>query len=284
MTVRLQASGGATLAADVWGDEHAPPLLLLHGGGQTRGAWGHAGERLAADGWRVIAPDLRGHGESEWADDGGYHFELFADDVRAIVGALERPPVIVGASLGGICSVLAVGEPPRAPARALVLVDVAHRPEPGGVRRIMDFMAGRPEGFDSVEEAAAAVADYLPNRARPDDNAGLRRNLRRRGGRWVWHWDPRIVERFSEHVELASDADRQLAAACAANVPILLVRGGASDVISDEIAREFCERVPGSRRVDVPKAGHMVAGDRNDRFVEAIASFLMPLHGAADAG
>jgi pimeloyl-ACP methyl ester carboxylesterase len=270
----LAGSGGARLVADAWGSDSSPPLLLLHGGGQTRGAWGRAGARLAALGWRVLAPDLRGHGESEWSADGVYDLDLFADDLRAIVDGLGGAPVLVGASLGGLSSLLAAGETPRAPVGALVLVDIAHRPDPLGVRRIFDFMGGRPDGFADLEEAVAAVAAYLPHRPPPDDHEGLRRNLQRRGGRWVWHWDPRLVESFRGRIDAAGAAERHLAAARSTGVPILLVRGGISDVITEEIAAEFCDAVPGIERVDVPDAAHMVARDRNDRFVEAIVPFL----------
>jgi pimeloyl-ACP methyl ester carboxylesterase len=155
-----------------------------------------------------------------------------------------------------------------------VLVDVAHRPDPAGARRVVDFMAARPEGFASLDEAAGAVAAYVPHRQRPDGLDGLRRNLRRRGGRWVWHWDPLLLERLEGHIEAVGAAERHLAAARAAGVPILLVRGGISDVVPDDVAAEFCASVPGAHRVDVAGAGHMVAGDRNEQFIEAVLPFL----------
>jgi pimeloyl-ACP methyl ester carboxylesterase len=264
----------AGLAADMWGHESSPSLVLLHGGGQTRHAWGEAGPRLAALGWRVIAPDLRGHGDSEWSPDGAYDLDLFAGDVRALVSELGGRPVLVGASLGGLSSLLAAGEAPRAAVRALVLVDVAHRPNPIGARRIIEFMSAHPTGFESVEEAAAAVSAYLPHRRRPDDDGGLRNNLRRRGSRWVWHWDPRILERLRGRLDRPGAAERHLAAARHADVPILLVRGGISDVVPEDIAAEFCRLVPRAQRVDVTGAGHMVAGDQNEQFIDAIVPFL----------
>ncbi|MFC5143604.1 alpha/beta fold hydrolase [Streptomyces aureoversilis] len=262
------------LAADEWGGASSPPLVLLHGGGQTRRAWGRSGPRLAELGWRVIAPDLRGHGTSEWSADGDYDVDLFAADVRALVAELGRRPVLIGASLGGLSSLLAAGEPPRAAIRALVLVDVAHRPDPRGVRRIIEFMRRRPDGFASVGEAAAMVSAYLPHRPRPHDPEGLRNNLRRRGDRWVWHWDPRLLDSFEARTDPPGMADRLLDAARHADVPILLVRGGISDVVREDIAEQFCDRVPNARRVDVADAGHMVVGDRNEHFIDAIVPFL----------
>jgi pimeloyl-ACP methyl ester carboxylesterase len=273
-TLRVAGSDGISLAADEWGEAGAPPLVLLHGGGQTRGAWGAAGPRLAELGWRVLAVDMRGHGESEWSADGVYDIARFADDVRALVAALGRPPVLVGASLGGLSSLIAAGEEPRAPIAGLVLVDVAHRPHADGVARIIEFMSARPEGFASVEEAATAVSEYLPHRTPPEVAAGLERNLRRRGDRWVWHWDPRLLDRLEGRVRLATGPERLTAAARAVEAPLLLVRGGSSDVITEEIAEEFAALVPGSERVDVADAGHMVAGDRNDRFLAAMEPFL----------
>jgi len=275
--VQLSGAGGLRIAGDAWGDPSRPAVLLFHGGGQTRGAWAQAGRRLAALGWYAIAVDLRGHGESDWSPDGSYAIELFADDVRTLACGFDRP-VLVGASLGGISSLLAAGEAPAVNARSLVLVDIAHRPRADGVARILAFMSANPDGFASLEEAAAAVAGYLPQRAAPDSVDGLRRNLRRRGDRWVWHWDPRILSRWSTDDATpraaAFAAERLVAAARAVSAPILLVRGAMSDVVSADIAREFSTLVPGVASVDVAGAGHMVAGDRNDRFVDAILPFL----------
>ncbi|MEW2574665.1 alpha/beta fold hydrolase [Streptomyces syringium] len=265
---------GLLLTADVWGEASSPPLVLLHGGGQTRHAWYRTGARLAALGWRIIAPDLRGHGTSQWSADGDYALDLFADDVRALVAELGGRPVLIGASLGGLSSLLAAGEAPRAAIRALVLVDVAHRPDPHGARRIAEFMRRRPDGFAGLGEAAATVSTHLPHRPRPDDPESIRNNLRRHGDRWVWHWDPRMPAGFEGRMDPPGMAERLLAAARHADVPILLVRGGISDVVREDIAEQFCDSVPHARRVDVADAGHMVVGDRNEHFIDAIIPFL----------
>lgn len=271
---RFLGHGGILLTADVWGSDSAPPLVLLHGGGQTRHAWGRTGPRLAALGWQVIAPDLRGHGESGWSADGGYDLDLYAEDVRALVAELGGRPLLIGASLGGLSALLAAGEAPEAAIRALVLVDVAHRPDPRGVRRITEFMRGRPDGFASVAEATAAVSAHLPHRVRSDNPEGIRNNLRPHGDRWLWHWDPRMPAGFEGRMDPPGMAERLLDAACHTDAPILLVRGGSSDVVRDDIAEQFCDRVPHARRVDVADAGHMVVGDRNEHFLDAIVPFL----------
>ncbi|MEU9253799.1 alpha/beta hydrolase [Streptomyces sp. NPDC048270] len=266
--------GGIRLAADVWGQASSPPLVLLHGGGQTRHAWDRTGPRLAALGWRVFAPDLRGHGDSAWSADGDYDLGLFAGDIRAIAAEAGEQPVLVGASLGGLGCLLAAGEAPGAAVRALVLVDIAHRPDPRGFRRIVTFMRSDPDGFADVGEAAAAVSAHLPHRPRPSGPEGMRPNLRRHGDRWVWHWDPRMLDAFEGRMDPPGMAQRLLDAARHADVPILLVRGGNSDVVGEEVAQQFCDGVPKARRVDVAGAGHLVVGDRNEHFLDAIVPFL----------
>jgi pimeloyl-ACP methyl ester carboxylesterase len=156
-----------------------------------------------------------------------------------------------------------------------VLVDVATRFEETGVEKILAFMRGSPEGFATLEDAAAAVAAYQPHRPRPRDLSGLRKNLRQReDGRWYWHWDPEFLNPQGKTLRRARDPERLDAAARALDVPTLLVRGRMSDVLSMEGAEVFLELAPHTRFVDVADAHHMVAGDRNDIFTSAVAEFL----------
>jgi pimeloyl-ACP methyl ester carboxylesterase len=272
---------GNNLAADVAGDLGDPPVLLLHGGGQTRHSWGTTLGALADKGWRAYAIDLRGHGESEWAADGDYTLDAFAGDVLAVSRVLDSPPALVGASLGGIASLAAIGEhPDEEVARALVLVDVAPRMEEEGRMRIGAFMAEHMnDGFASLEDVADAIAAYNPHRPRPTNLGGLSKNLRRReDGRWYWHWDPAFIGgRLGGTDETRSsliDPDRLGQAARNLTVPTLLVRGRVSDLLSEEGAQELLQLVPHAQMVDVAGAGHMVAGDRNDLFNDAVVSFL----------
>lgn len=277
-TLRL-AGEGLTLAADAYGPGDGPPVVLLHGGGQTRHAWDGTARLLGDKGWRATTVDLRGHGDSDWAGPGaGYSLDEFAADVRAVAAAQPRPPVLIGASLGGLSSLVAIAEAPPGVTvgGGLVLVDVAPRLEEEGIARIADFMLGNLDGFASLEEVADAVAAYNPHRPRPTDLSGLRKNVRRReDGRWYWHWDPRFLlgGRTDEPRSLRNE-DRLDAAARAISVPTLLVRGRQSDVLSEEGARHLVSLVPHARYVDVGGAGHMVAGDRNDAFNDAVIEFL----------
>lgn len=282
-SVSFAGVGGVTMRGDAWGDSAARPVLFLHGGGQTRHSWSSCGAALAEEGWYTIALDLRGHGESDWAPDGAYFPGDFVADLVEVSRALRERPVVVGASLGGMTGLMAEGEGEGGVLAGLVLVDVAPRLEAPGIERIIEFMTAAPEGFASLEEAAEAVAGYRKHRARPKDLSGLRKNLRLgEDGRWRWHWDPafmgpdRIAGPRSTAPRAGSfmNSERLLAAAGNLAVPTLLVRGRQSDVVSPRGAEEFLATAANARFVDVSDAGHMVAGDRNDVFNQAVIEFL----------
>jgi pimeloyl-ACP methyl ester carboxylesterase len=275
------AGDGLTLAADAYGPEDAPPVLLFHGGGQTRHAWGGTARLLGDKGWRATTVDLRGHGDSDWApveQDGPYSLDAFAADVRAVAAVQPAPPVIIGASLGGLSALTAIAEAPAGTtvASGLVLVDVAPRLEEKGIERIAEFMLSHLDGFADLDEVADAVAAYNPHRPRPTDLSGLRKNVRRRDdGRWYWHWDPRFLTAGStDEPRSLRNENRLDAAARALTLPTLLIRGRQSDVLSEEGARHLISLVPHAGYVDVGGAGHMVAGDRNDAFNDAVVEFL----------
>jgi pimeloyl-ACP methyl ester carboxylesterase len=280
-TIGLRGCSDNRLVADVAGPSGAPPVVLLHGGGQTRHSWHTTLRVLAEREWRVYAVDLRGHGDSDWAADGDYSLDAFAGDAERLARTVGRPPALVGASLGGVSSLTAVaeaGEPPIA--STLILVDIAHRIETDGRDRITSFMSEHLEdGFASLDEVADAIQRYNPHRPRPSDLAGLKKNLRQRpDGRWVWHWDPKFLSgpRGAPDETRTSiiDPGRLAKAATAISVPTLLIRGRQSDLLSLEGARELLELVPHAQFADVAGAGHMVAGDRNDLFNAAIIEFL----------
>ncbi|HWC39003.1 MAG TPA: alpha/beta hydrolase [Acidimicrobiales bacterium] len=290
-TVELRGCHGNRLVADVTGSTGASPVVLFHGGGQTRHSWHTTLQVLGEREWRAYAVDLRGHGESDWAADGDYSLEAFAGDAESVARSVGRPPVLVGASLGGAASLVAVAEAPDPPiASALVLVDIAHRIEPDGRDRITSFMSEHMEsGFASLEEVADAIQRYNPHRPRPRDLAGLRKNLRQRAdGRWVWHWDPQFLRGprggSDETRTSVVDPGRLVSAAKAISIPTLLVRGRQSDLLSPEGAREMLDLIPHAAFVDVAGAGHMVAGDRNDLFNTAIVDFLQTARASGSLG
>jgi non-heme chloroperoxidase len=271
------AGAGVRLVGERWaGDENAPPVLLLHGGGQTRHSWARTAERLAAGGHTAYALDLRGHGDSDWAPDGDYSLDAFTGDIAAVARAIGRPPVLVGASLGGITSLVVAGEHPEL-AAGLVLVDVVVSLEPAGVKRIVDFMTGHLDGFATLDEVADAIAAYNPHRRRPRNLDGLRKNVRLGpDGRWHWHWDPAFM-RIDDEPRRRGRLDRLRAAAAGLAVPTLLVRGARSDVVSDAGIADMLALVPSAEVADVQAAGHMVAGDDNDVFAARLEECLARL-------
>jgi pimeloyl-ACP methyl ester carboxylesterase len=266
------ADDGVRLIADVAGPLDGPTIILAHGGGQTRHSWSHAFSRLASEGYRVINFDARGHGESDWSPDNRYPLERRWADMAGLVGAQSGPVGIVGASMGGGTALFGLTRSFRP--SALILVDIAPNSERSGMQRVRDFMAEGLDGFASLEEAADAVAAYNPARKRSDDVSGLSRNLRQgENGRWYWHWDPGMldIDIDEERAKMARTFDGLKAAA---SVPVLLVRGLESDVVTDRTLEEFKARSPGIEVADVGGAGHMVAGDRNDAFNDAVLGFL----------
>jgi pimeloyl-ACP methyl ester carboxylesterase len=258
-------------------DDSRGLVFLLHGGGQTRHSWKGAADVLAEANWSSLALDSRGHGESDWAPDGDYSMAALVADVAGVASEYDTAPVLVGASMGGLTSLVATGEGKVVP-RGLVLVDVAPRIEPEGTERIAAFMHARPEGFANLDEVADAVAAYNPHRPRPRSLEGLKKNVRLRDdGRWHWHWDPAFMTPNSNEPNRLVDPVLLEAAARNVTVPTLLVRGVQSDVLSPQGAQELLALIPGSRLVDVAGAGHMVAGDDNDIFARAVIDFLTGL-------
>jgi pimeloyl-ACP methyl ester carboxylesterase len=265
---------GLQLVADVRGDPDAPPVLLLHGGGQTRHAWGTTAETVASRGWRTVALDLRGHGDSEWAPNGDYSFTAYSADCLAVVDQLERPPVLVGASLGGMAAMLAEGTSDRVVSCGLVLVDITSKSNPEGIERIRSFMQSGLDGFQTLEAAAEAIAAYTPQRSKRVNPSGLKKVLRERDGRWYWHWDPKFIGQG--RTEVVPDRLAGLIDVAMSNihVPTMLVRGLLSDVVTQEGVDELLAKIPGATVVGVDGAAHMIAGDRNDAFSDAVVTFL----------
>lgn len=263
---------GVTIAGHVWGKPKQPIVLLLHGGGQTRHAWKGVGESLAANGYMVVAYDARGHGDSSWSADGDYSLDAMVEDLRCVLAGLGgHPAALIGASMGGLTSLVAVGEC-RVAASALLLVDVAPTVNPPGRKRILDFMGYKPEGFSTLDEVADLISAYQPQRPRPPSTQGLAKNLRMMdNGKYRWHWDPAF---HSSAGRWNDDSTRLFDAAGRLDVPVLLVRGQLSDVITEEGARDFLIVCPHAEFVTVGSAGHMVAGDQNDVFGVALLDFL----------
>jgi pimeloyl-ACP methyl ester carboxylesterase len=277
--------GGLRLAADVEGDGGRGVVMLAHGGGQTRHSWASTARSLAELGWKTVSLDLRGHGDSDWDQTGDYHIDRYAEDLIDVAAALPVRPALIGASLGGIAGMMAEAVLAPGTFASLTLVDIIPRTDPSGVEKIMGFMGAHLEhGFHSLEAAAETIAAYLPHRPRPKDLSGLGKNLRQgEDGRYRWHWDPKFVtgvgrERLPSHAENLEARCREI------DIPVHLIRGRMSELVSLEGAQAFVASLRHGSFTDVADAGHMVAGDRNDAFLQAVLDFLESPHATIKVG
>ncbi|MCH9642273.1 MAG: alpha/beta hydrolase [Actinomycetia bacterium] len=283
-TVIFRGTDDLLLVADEWNNPDAtgragaefdgsrPSVLMLHGGGQNRLSWQKTGQLLASSGLHVVALDSRGHGDSDRSPEADYTVESLCGDTRRVLQQIGRPVVLIGASMGGLTGILAARQAGPESVQRLILVDVVPRYEKDGSARIRDFMFSHVHGFESLEEAAEAVAAYLPHRAKPRSPEGLKKNLRHRHGRWYWHWDPAFLTKPQVdpfvRVELLEQAAMEL------TIPILLIRGMLSDVVSEEAVQDFLQKVPNAELAELSGAGHTAAGDDNDAFSEIVEQFV----------
>jgi pimeloyl-ACP methyl ester carboxylesterase len=280
-TIKFEVSPNFFIVADTFGNSEDKPVLFLHGGGQTRHSWGDSAKIIAKNGYFAIALDARGHGDSSWSPTGDYRVEDLGKDLKEVIKLLGKSPALVGASMGGLTSLIAQGESETAISSAIILVDIAPKTEQKGIERIFAFMSSNKHGFASLEEAAESVSAYLPNREKPKDHSRLEKNLRlRTDGRYYWHWDMKMLDLWKSITpdQQIKNEERMYQAAKNLKVPTMIVRGGMSDVVSEKVMAEFLDAVPHVRSVNVSDAGHMVAGDSNHAFTNAVLEFLREVY------
>jgi pimeloyl-ACP methyl ester carboxylesterase len=277
----VEGHGGVRLVLDESASPNGsarPPVVLLHGGAQTRHAWKGTTDALVAARHHVLAPDLRGHGESEHSAAGDYSIEALVEDLHAVLGLVDGPAVLVGASLGGLISMCFAAAHP-ALVRALVLVDVVARNHPAGEERIRRFLASHLDGFESMDEVVDAVADYQPHRPRPADASGLEPYVRPGvDGRLYWHWDPAFLLAGNRSWTFGKLEDLEHAGR-SVRCPTHVLVGGDSDVVDGTAVARFRELIPHVEVSVVERAHHMIAGDQNDEFSGALLRVLERLDG-----
>lgn len=248
-----------------WGEPGAPQILLLHGGNQSAHSWDLVSLHLS-DRYHVFALDQRGHGDSEWSRDQDYSIDAKAADVLAFIEnqGIESP-VIMGHSMGGrVTMQVALARPDLA--RGIVLVDVGPELSPAGVEVIANFVTRNVE-FDDLEEFLDNVVKYDKFRSREHIARTVKYNmLRRADGKYISKVDHRRVPVTSS--ELTLDDMRTLPC------PVLIVRGGESDILEPEAAQRFADALPDGRLVTVPNCGHNVHSGNTPGFLEAIGPFL----------
>jgi len=267
----MHAADGIVLAAERW-PGHGATALMAHGFGQTRQSWQRSAEQLSDHGYAAISYDARGHGESgRNALDQRYQTAQLVADLHTVAAQSRSPQVLIGASMGGLVGLLAQATQPVF--AAMVLVDITPRWEASGFKRILDFMRAHPDGFVSHDEAADAIAAHLPHRNTRKTPQQLESLLAARAdGRLIWHWDPRLLDDLPTQGELLQQ--RLVEAVRQIRVPLLLVSGGRSDLVSEHTVREFMALAPQATHVSIAKATHMVAGDDNTAFTATISRFL----------
>lgn len=261
-----------------WGRSTAPPIVCLHGGGQTAYMYEELGASLR-ERYHVLAPDLPNHGDSDPLPPGVWDRRSLAESVVPFLDEFGvETAVFVGASLGGLTSLaFGVAHPERM--GALALIDIGHRVEAEGVMKIIEFMRAH-ESFASLDDAAAFIGEYLPYRKsfRPES---LTRNLRQRpDGRWIWkhgmgrRWNRRVEELGPDMPEVIDVMEGVEDDARAIRCPALVLRGGASDVLSGDTAEELVAIMADARLAVVEKAGHLAAGDNPHSTVNLITAFI----------
>lgn len=256
-----------------WGHEGNTPMICLHGGGQQAHTWDFVSLAFRDD-FHVRAIELRGHGDSDWPTDKDYRISSLASDVHGIATEqLELEPfVLVGLSMGGMTTLNYASRWPET-LKAIVVVDVAIELESDGVNNLMQFMSG-PESFDDFEALVDRVLEFNPRRPRHHLQASLKHNLRQQeDGSWTWKYD-----NIFRTGELSRDAiwhrEEMIEQAKNIPVPMLLVRGADSDIMSTEGAQYLVDLVPNGEMAVVPDAGHSVMGDNPPAFEKTIRDWL----------
>jgi len=258
-----------SLSALVWGRE-PPELVLLHGGAQNAHTWDTVA--LALD-RPLVAIDLPGHGHSDHRDDGPFGPVQNAADVGVALRALAPDAgMVVGMSLGGLTSIALTARAPDL-VRRLVLVDVTPGVDREKAAPIAAFIAG-PESFESFDEILARTVEFNPTRSESSLRRGVLHNaVERADGRWAWRYQrPRLAETF-ESTEMP-DFSSLWDAVSAISVPLLLVRGADSAVVSDDDVAELRRRAPHAVIEVVEGSGHSVQGDRPVELASLIEGWL----------
>jgi pimeloyl-ACP methyl ester carboxylesterase len=228
---------GLKLAGLAFGDAAAPPILFFHGHGQSKKLWSQAAQLVTQRGFRGISIDLRGHGDSGWADDGDYSMEGYARDVVNVIDALDGPVTLAGASRGGYVALLAATwRPDRI--RLLMMCDVVPTAKIEGRNWVAEFFDLSVRGFASIEDVAEALTKYLQFPVPHPER--LRSTLRERDGRFYFRWDPQTSA--PQYFEV--DVSELIAGLGSFKVPTVVLRGQRESLISIEALREFKALVP----------------------------------------
>ncbi|MDP6550173.1 MAG: alpha/beta hydrolase [Dehalococcoidia bacterium] len=266
------AANGLNLHYLDWGAAGKPTLLLLHGLRGHARSWDDVSTALCQD-FHVLALDQRGRGESGWAPDGDYSTDAFVSDLTGFCDALALDSfILVGHSMGGRNGMAFTSRYPERVTK-LIVVDIGPVIDPRGAKRITQEITELPEEFDSFED----VVEYMSQQNRFASDAVLLRRLQYStmellNGKIGWRFD-RAVREQRRNGTSAPSIDLWPALP-KITCPTLVVRGGETDLLGADVARQMVETIPDARLVEVPLAGHMVFEDNPGGFLAAVGSFL----------
>jgi pimeloyl-ACP methyl ester carboxylesterase len=267
-----------------WGNTSAPPLILLHGGRDHSRSWDWTAEALRKD-WHVIAPDLRGHGDSDWSPDGEYGGMANLYDLAQLIHQLKLAPVtIVAHSYGGNIALRYAGVYP-ANVRKLVAIEglgpspkmLAERLAKPIDQRLRDWIDARRGVAARTQRRYATLEDALKRMKEENDHLSdeQARHLTIHGvsqnedGTLSWKFDP-YMRVFPPFDVSQADVEAMWAAITCPTLLIYGARSWASDPVKDGRAKHFKT----ARVVTVPDAGHWVHHDQFDKFMEELKAFL----------
>jgi esterase len=255
-----------------WGNRHLPTIVFLHGGALNAHTWDLCSLALRDD-YHCVALDQRGHGDSDWAQEGDYSIGAALGDTKGFADHLGLDKfILVGMSLGAINSLaFAIAHPERL--SHLVIIDAGPEMRRPGSSRIRDFVNAVQETV-TVEAIIEKALEFNPRRDPTILRRSLMHNLRQQAdGTWKWKYDTRRFQALgqdSHRAERAKLADGLQRITC----PTLVVRGGESDVFHAEDAERLAARLPHGRQVTIPRAGHTVQGDNPKDLVAELRRFL----------
>ncbi len=270
-TIALQGFGGLKLAADVYGLAERPTVVLLPAVGQARAFWRGAAVALAEAGRYAVCIDLRGHGDSEHARDGRYDFDVYVEDLRAVLAALPNRAVVVAAGLSALVAIAVAGEGPGQLVSGLVLMDATIWFDETEVARQREIHIRRADGFDGPADALDEFAALHPGEPQPMAGERLLAAFATGpDGRLQWRGDVKALGATSIRNEEARLAD----AAARVAAPVALIRGALNDTVSDDAMRRLRDAIPGAELTEIEGAGHYAATDREDAFNSVLLDFL----------
>ena len=267
-----------------WGNQGAPPLLLIHGGRDHCRNWDWVAEALRDD-YHIIAPDLRGHGDSQWVIGTGYGMIDYVYDIAQLVHQKQETPVtIIGHSLGGSISLMYSGIYPENVARVISIEGLgpspnmiqersgrmAHQRMRGWIRQARGLAGRTPRRYVSIDEAVQRMQTANPHLT-PDQALHLTTHgiIQNEDSTYSWKFDNYV--RSSSPYSFNAEEARSLWGRI--ECPTLLVRGlesWASDPAADGRLAAFVD----ARVVDIENAGHWVHHDQLDVFLTIVKDFL----------